>query len=81
MSSEPTSDEMGEIVVNIYPDAFSAELAKGALDSAGIPCYIRSEAVSGVYPLWIQQGFGPELVVRSKDYAVACAILGIAKRP
>ena len=71
---------MDEVVVNTYGDMFSAELAKGALESAGIPCYIRSEAVSGMYPLWIQSGFGPELVVRQRDYAAACDILGVVLR-
>ncbi len=79
MSHKVDNDDL--VVVNAYPDMFSAEVAKGALESAGIPCYIRTESVSGAYPLWIQPGFGPELVVRSCDQAVACAILGIKQKP
>jgi hypothetical protein len=51
------------VVVSTFPSTADAQLAKGALDAAGIDSMIRADNAGGMYP-----GIGgAELLVRSED--------------
>jgi hypothetical protein len=59
------------VVVSTFPSAADAQLAKGALDAAGIESMIRADNVGGMYP-----GIGgAELLVRSEDFDKATDVL------
>jgi hypothetical protein len=65
------SDEL--VTVSTFPSAVDAEIAKGALDDAGIESMIRSDNAGGMYPPLD----GAELVVRAEDVEKAAEVLGL----
>ena len=61
------------VVARTYVNGFEAELAKSALEAAGIDSMIRSDDCGGMRPhLWMG---GVELVVRREDLPRAIEIL------
>ena len=59
------------VVVSTFPLAADAQIAKGALDRAGIESMIRSDNAGGMYPALS----AVELLVRAEDVQKARAAL------
>jgi hypothetical protein len=69
-----TVDQLRLLVVRTFLNTFDAELAKSALDAAGIYSMVRADDAGGMRPhLWLG---GVELVVRAEDAEQANEILG-----
>jgi hypothetical protein len=61
-------------VIRTFVNNFDAQMAKSALEAAGIDCMIRSDDCGGTRPhLWLG---GVELLVRQEDAAEADELLG-----
>jgi hypothetical protein len=68
------------VVVKTFNDGFAADVAKSALDAAGIECMVRSDDSRRTQPgLW--PGRGVELLVRAEDASQAAEILNTPARP
>jgi hypothetical protein len=66
--------ELELVVVRTFGDQFAADVAKTALDAAGIECFVRSDDAGGMRPgMWV--GNGVQLVVRAEDVKRANEIL------
>ena len=62
------------VVVRTYSNKFDADVAKSALDAAGIESMIRADDAGGLRPgLWM--GNGVELLVNARNAARAVEIL------
>lgn len=62
--------------VHTYLNGFESDLAKSALEAAGIDCMVRADDCGGLRPhLWMG---GVELLVRAEDAKRAEEILGSA---
>jgi hypothetical protein len=62
------------VVVRTFSDQFAADVAKTALDAAGIENFVRSDDAGGMRPgMWM--GNGVELIVRAEDAKRADEIL------
>jgi len=67
------------VVLRTFVNAFEAQVAKGALDAAGIASMIRTDDAGGMRPhLWMG---GVELVVRAEDAVEADKILATPAEP
>jgi len=55
------------VVVQSYASRPEAELAKGALDAAGIPAMIQSDSVGGMREHLAWSGAGFKILVREED--------------
>jgi hypothetical protein len=67
------------VAIRTYMNHFVADVAKTALDAAGIQSVIRSDDCGGTQPaLWYG---GVELVVDSQDAAEATAVLDTTAQP
>lgn len=61
------------VILRTFLNDFDAQVAKSALDAAGIDSMIRSDDCGGTRPhLWLS---GVELLVREEDAAEADALL------
>jgi hypothetical protein len=67
------------IEVGIYPTRSDAEIAQGALASAGIPSVIESDDAGGAYPFGLTGG--ARLLVDEADAEDAKAVLGGGEAP
>lgn len=76
MSSK--SDDL--VVVRSFSDRVEAELARGALEAAGIDAIVRSDDCEGLRP-GLTFSNGAQLVVRAGDAAAAGAILDTPAKP
>lgn len=67
-------------VVEKYTDLFSANVAKGMLENAGITAVILNENT----PIWAgvcnSDLLGIELVVSDEDYSEACMLIAAASK-
>ena len=73
MAEQPvdeTSEEM--VTIGRYTDMLEAEMAKGRLDSAGVPCFLAGENAGLLYGNGLD---GVQLQVSTADEADARAIL------
>jgi hypothetical protein len=71
--------ETALVVVRTFINQFEAEIAKSALDAAGIESMIRSDDCGGTRPhLWMS---GVELIVRQDDAAEAVTVLDTPSAP
>ena len=62
------------VVVRTYSDQPAADVAKTALDAAGIECLVRADDCGGLQAgMWM--GNGVELVVRAEDARRANQVL------
>ncbi len=62
-----TPDLSRVVTVQQYRDLADAQLAKGVLESAGIPCYLRDENTVRTQWLWSNLMGGVRLQVREED--------------
>jgi hypothetical protein len=63
------------ITIRQYRELTDAQLAKGALESAGIPAFLRDENVVRMEWVWSNLLGGVRLQVRKQDYEAAEAVL------
>jgi hypothetical protein len=67
-------------VVHIFGNRPEADMAKSALEAAGIDSFVRSDDGGGMRPgLW--PGNGVEVVVRVEDVEAAREILDLPAKP
>ncbi len=68
------------VVVRRFGDRFEAEVAKSALEAAGIEAMVRSDDMGATQPgLWPARHV--DLIVRAEDEAQAREILDTASKP
>ena len=67
------------VVVRTFGDHFAADVAKTALDAAGIECFVRSDDAGGEYP-GLSLGRGAQPIVRTEDAKRADEILVLEPR-
>jgi len=63
------------VVVKSYGNSVEAELAKGALENAGIQAMIQSDTVGHMREHIAWSGAGFQIVVREEDFAAAHDVL------
>ena len=61
------------VTIAIFPDPGAANLARAALDAAGIPCFMHGENANSMIPV----AFLARLQVRAGDEAAARSILEV----
>lgn len=66
------------VVVNAYSNRAEAELAKGALEAAGIPAMSQADTVGGMREHIAWSGAGFQILVREEDVAAAREVLDTA---
>ena len=69
-------DDAKLVVVNSYGNRAEAELARGALEAAGIPAMTQADTVGGMREHIAWSGAGFQILVREEDAAAACEVLG-----
>jgi putative signal transducing protein len=69
-------DDAKLVVVNSYSSRIEAELAKGALEAAGIPAMTQADTVGGMREHIAWSGAGFQVLVREEDAAAAREVLG-----
>ncbi len=65
------------VLLNEYNSDAEAYIAKGVLETNGIPCIINNEIMSSVYPLTLTSLGGIRVMVFEHDLATAKALLGL----
>jgi len=63
------------VVVQSYASRPEAELAKGALEAAGIPAMVQSDSVGGMREHLAWSGAGFKILVREEDVNEARVVL------
>jgi hypothetical protein len=63
------------LVVRTFGDRIAAEMARSALEAAGIPSMVRGDDCAGLRP-HMSLGSGIELIVRAADRGQALEVLG-----
>jgi F420-dependent methylenetetrahydromethanopterin dehydrogenase len=63
------------VVVQSYPSRPEADLAKGALEDAGIPAMIQADTAGGMREHLAWSGAGFKILVREEDATVAREVL------
>jgi len=63
-----------EVPIRVFTTRAEAELARGRLESAGIPAWVLTDDANGVYPFELSGG--ARLVVRARDRDAASSVLG-----
>jgi hypothetical protein len=69
------------VVVHTFGDAAQADVAKSALDAAGIDSMIRADSGGGMRPSIAWAGDGFQVLVRAADVQAAREILELPARP
>jgi hypothetical protein len=72
MDSDKDPDKF--VTVGKFLEPTNAQMAKGALESAGIECFLQGENANSLLAL----AFGARLLVHKKDEAAARELLGDA---
>jgi hypothetical protein len=63
------------VVIAAFPDPMEAELAKSALQSAGIDCMIQADTAGGMRPHLAVGTGGYRILVRAEDADAAREVL------
>jgi hypothetical protein len=69
------------IVVHAFGSLPEADLAKSALDAAGIEAMVRADSGGGMRPALAWSGVGYQILVRAEDEQAARDILDLPARP
>jgi hypothetical protein len=69
------------IVVHAFGSQPEADLARSALDAAGIDAMVRADSGGGMRPALAWSGVGFEVLVRAEDAQAAREILDLPARP
>lgn len=67
------------VVVRTFGDRIEAEMARSALEAAGIRSMVRGDDCAGLRP-HMNLGNGIELIIRAIDRSQALEILGVRAR-
>ncbi len=59
------------VTLALFNDPAEAQMARGALEAAGIPCFMQGENANSLVPM----AFRAKLLVRPQDKVEACAVL------
>jgi hypothetical protein len=78
MSSD--SDGSLELLVTVF-NPVEAEIIVAKLRSAGIPAFVRHEALSVVYGLTVDGAGQQDILVRAEDLEVARTALEVVEEP
>jgi hypothetical protein len=68
------------VVVQSYASRPEADLAKGALDDAGIQAMIQADTAGGMREHLAWSGAGFKILVREEDGTAACEVLAPTQR-
>ena len=68
------------VVVRTFGNSMEADIAKSALDAAGIDSMIQADTAGGTRPHLAWAGTGFRLLVRAEDAAAARNILDVPAR-
>jgi hypothetical protein len=63
------------VVVETFGNEMEADIAKGALEAAGIDAIIQADSAGGLRPHLAWSGSGYKILVREEDAASARAVL------
>lgn len=69
------------VIVHTFNNQPEAEIAKGALEAAGIDTTIQADTAGGMRPHLAVPGAGYKLLIRKKDAAAARKILERPSKP
>ena len=69
------------IVVHAFGSLPEADLAKSALDAAGIEAMVKADSGGGMRPALAWSGVGYQVLVRAEDEQAARDILDLPARP
>ena len=69
--------ESSLVLLNEYYSDAEAYIAKGVLETNGIPCVINNEIMSSVYPITITSLGAIRLMVFERDLEAARALLNV----
>jgi hypothetical protein len=69
------------VVVHTFGDLAGADLAKSALDAAGIDAMVRGDSGGGMRPSLAWAGAGFEVLVRAEDLPAARDVLELPAIP
>ena len=69
------------VVVHSFGSRAEADLAKSALDAAGIDAMVQADSGGGMRPALAWSGVGFQVVVRAEDAQVARDVLDLPARP
>jgi hypothetical protein len=69
------------IVVHAFGSLPEADLAKSALDAAGIESMVKADSGGGMRPALAWSGVGYQVLVRAEDEQAARDILDLPARP
>jgi hypothetical protein len=72
---QPTAEYQQLATIQQYRELADAQVAKGALESAGIPCYLRDENALRMQWVWSNLLGGVRLQVNERDREAAQAVL------
>jgi len=68
------------VVIRRFPDRIEADLARSALEAAGIESLVRADDMGGTRPhMWVSEGV--DLVVRAENLAAAREVLDTSAEP
>jgi hypothetical protein len=69
------------VVIHAFYNSQEAELARGALDAAGIDAMIQADSGGGMRPHLAWAGVGYQILVREEDAVTAREILDLPAIP
>ena len=69
------------VIVHAFGSRPEADLAKSALDAAGIEAMVRADSGGGMRPALAWSGVGFQVLVRTEDAQAAREILDLPARP
>jgi len=69
------------VVVHSFGSRAEADLAKSALDAAGIDAMVQADSGGGMRPALAWSGVGFQVVVRAEDAQAARDVLDLPARP
>jgi hypothetical protein len=75
-ASDAAMHEVNLVIVQAFSNEAEAEIAKGALEAAGIDAMIQADSVGGMRPHVAWAGGGFKILVREEDEESARKILG-----
>jgi len=69
------------VVVHAFGSRAEADLAKSALDAAGIDAMVQADSGGGMRPALAWSGVGFQVVVRAEDLQAARDVLDLPAKP
>ncbi len=73
MSNDDPATKDRQIVIRTVATRIEAELARGLLESAGIPAWVSTDDAGGAYPFQLSDG--ARVMIRESDHDAAESVL------